>query len=33
VLRRVLVGPRLVAYYPPDPLKSDPLMLNIKAER
>ncbi|KAI3439130.1 hypothetical protein D9Q98_001538 [Chlorella vulgaris] len=32
VLRRALVGPRLVAYYPPDPLKSDPLMLNIKAE-
>lgn len=32
MLRQAVVGLRLVAYYPPDPLKTDPLMLNIKAE-
>ncbi|EFN51343.1 hypothetical protein CHLNCDRAFT_55205 [Chlorella variabilis] len=32
VLRRPLLGQKLVDYYPPDPIKADPLMLNLKAE-
>ena len=33
VLRRPLLGHKLVDYYPPDPIKADPLMLNLKAEK
>lgn len=33
VLRRPLLGQKLVDYYPPDPIKADPLMLNLKAEK
>ena len=33
VLRKALVGQKLVDYYPPDPIKADPLMLNLKAEQ
>lgn len=33
VLRKALVGERLMAWYPPDPTKHDPLMLSIKAEK
>lgn len=32
VLRRPLLGAKLAAWYPPDPIKHDPLMLNLKAE-
>jgi small subunit ribosomal protein S33 len=32
VLRRPLKGEQLKAWYPPDPVKHDPLMLSIKAE-
>ncbi|KAI7839660.1 hypothetical protein COHA_006469 [Chlorella ohadii] len=32
VLRKALVGERLMAWYPPDPIKHDPLMLSVKAE-
>ena len=33
VLQRALVGARVAAYYPVDPIKADPLMLSIKAEK
>jgi len=33
VLRKALVGERLMAWYPPDPIKHDPLMLSVKAEK
>jgi hypothetical protein len=33
VLRKAVVGQKLVDYYPPDPIKADPLMLNLKAEQ
>lgn len=32
VLRRPLLGAKLAAWYPPDPIKRDPLMLDLKAE-
>lgn len=32
VLRRPLLGAKLMAWYPPDPIKHDPLMLNLKSE-
>lgn len=32
VLRRPLIGSKLVAWYPEDPSKRDPLMINFKAE-
>jgi len=33
VLRAPLLGEKLAAYYPEDIIKSDPLMINIKAEK
>ena len=33
VLRKALVGEKVAGYYPPDPIKADPLMLNLKAEQ
>ena len=33
VLRQKLLGEQLAAYYPEDIIRSDPLMVNIKAER
>jgi small subunit ribosomal protein S33 len=33
VLRAPLLGPKLAAYYPEDIVKSDPLMISIKAEK
>ncbi len=33
VVRAPLLGARLAAYYPDDIIKSDPLMINLKAER
>jgi hypothetical protein len=33
VLRRKLVGPTLVGWYPQDMTKTDPLLLNLDAER
>lgn len=32
-LRKALVGAKIAAYYPEDPVKADPLMLSIKAEK
>jgi hypothetical protein len=33
VLRRALAGKKLLEWYPPDPIKADPLMLDLKAEK